>query len=53
MNIVWGETKEFFEVGQAHKNYKHDILLLIAIFKGENGERCHLVVVTAKSNSGL
>ena len=53
LKIVLGETKEFYKEGQSHGNHKHVILPLRGRFKGESGESYHLVVVTAKSNSGL
>lgn len=49
------ESRHVLEGGETHRNHNHVVLLLRGIFKGENGEGYHLVVVvvTAWTNSGL
>ena len=38
LKIFLGETKEFFDVGQAHGIHNHVIFPLKEIFKSEKGE---------------
>ena len=54
LRVVLEESRYFLEGGETHRNHNHVVLLLRGIFKGENGEGYHLVVVvTAWTNSEL
>ena len=53
LRIVLGESREFLEEGEANGKHSHVVLPLRGRFKGENGEGCHLVVVSARTKSRL
>ena len=53
LRLVWGESREFFEGRKTYGKYKHVVLPLRDKFKWKNGKGFHLVVVTARTNSGL
>ena len=53
LKIVLGETRNYIEESQGNLQHKHVILPLRSIFKGENGEGLHFVVVSLEIFLGL
>jgi hypothetical protein len=48
-----GGMRKYFEQARSHPLYPHCIVPLLGRFKGETGERCHLMVLAYDTKSGI
>jgi hypothetical protein len=48
-----GTIRKYLAEGKRHPTHPHVVVALVGRFKGETGERCHLIPLPLETNSGI